>query len=53
MGGMGSITQALAAAGQKLGVEIRTSASVAHVEVRDGRARSVVLEDGTELRGSS
>jgi phytoene dehydrogenase-like protein len=50
MGGMGSITQALAAAGKKLGVEIRTSASVAHIEVREGRARSVVLEDGTELR---
>jgi phytoene dehydrogenase-like protein len=51
MGGMGSITQALAAAGKKLGVEIRTSAPVARVEVRNGRARSVVLEDGTEFRG--
>ena len=50
MGGMGSITQALAAAGKKLGVEIRTSASVAHIDVGDGRARSVVLEDGTDLR---
>jgi phytoene dehydrogenase-like protein len=49
MGGMGSITQALAAAGKKLGVEILTSASVARVEVRDGRARSVILEDGMEL----
>src|SRR5271170_5831905 len=51
MGGMGSITQALAAAGQKLGVEIRTSASVAQIEVRNGRAYSVVLEDGSEVRG--
>ena len=51
MGGMGSITQALAAAGKKLGVEIRTSAAVARIEVREGRARSVVLEDGTEIRG--
>lgn len=51
MGGMGSITQALAAAGEKLGVEIRTSASVAQIEVRNGRAYSVVLEDGSELRG--
>jgi len=51
MGGMGSITQALAAAGKKLGVEIRTSAPVAQIEVRDGRACSVVLEDGTEIRG--
>ncbi len=50
MGGMGSITQALAAAGKKLGVEIRTGATVARVNVNDGRARSVVLDDGTELR---
>jgi phytoene dehydrogenase-like protein len=51
MGGMGSITQALAAAGQKLGVEIRTSAPVAEITVRDGRAYSVALEDGAEIRG--
>jgi phytoene dehydrogenase-like protein len=50
MGGMGSITQAMAAAGRKFGAEIRTCAPVAHIDVRDGRARSVVLEDGTELR---
>ena len=50
MGGMGAITQALAASGRKLGVEIRTSAQVAHIDVRDGRARGVVLEDGTEIR---
>ena len=51
MGGMGAITQALAAAGQKLGVEIRTSAPVAQIDSRHGRARSVILEDGTEIRG--
>jgi phytoene dehydrogenase-like protein len=50
MGGMGAITQALAASGRKLGVEIRTSAPVAKIDVRDGRARGVVLEDGTEIR---
>lgn len=50
MGGMGSITQALAAAGKKLGVEIRTNSSVARIDVRNGRARGVVLEDGTEIR---
>ena len=50
MGGMGSITQALAAAGKQLGTEIRTSSPVAHIDVRNGRARAVVLEDGTELR---
>jgi phytoene dehydrogenase-like protein len=50
MGGMGAITQALAASGRKLGAEIRTSAPVAHIDVRDGRARGVALEDGTEIR---
>ncbi len=50
MGGMGAISQALASSGRKLGVEIRTSAPVAHIDVRDGRARGVVLEDGTEIR---
>ena len=50
IGGMGSITQALAASGRKLGVEIRTSAPVAQIDVRGGRARGVVLEDGTEIR---
>ena len=50
MGGMGSITQALAAAGRKMGVEIRTNSAVARIELRDGRARSVVLEDGTQIR---
>src|ERR1700688_2024488 len=51
MGGMGSIAQALDAAGQHLGVEICTSAAVAQIDVRDGRACGVVLEDGSELRG--
>src|SRR5271169_6374402 len=50
MGGMGSITQALAASGRKLGIEIRTSAPVAQIDVRDGKARGVVLEDGTKIR---
>ncbi len=50
MGGMGSITQALAAAGRQLGVEIKTSSPVAQVDVHNGRARGVVLEDGSEIR---
>jgi len=51
IGGMGSITQALAAAGRDLGVEIRTSSPVARIEVRNDRVHSVVLEEGTELCG--
>jgi phytoene dehydrogenase-like protein len=50
MGGMGSITQALAASGTKLGVQIRTSSPVSHIDVRDSRAKAVVLEDGTEIQ---
>jgi phytoene dehydrogenase-like protein len=50
MGGMGSITYALAASGKKLGVEIRTSSPVAQINTRDGKASGVVLEDGTEIR---
>src|SRR5580704_10826199 len=49
IGGMGAITQALASACRKAGAEILTSAPVAKVDVRDSRARGVVLEDGTEI----
>lgn len=49
-GGMGAITQALAAAARDLGVEIRTSAPVAEVLVEDQQARGVVLDDGTTIR---
>ena len=49
IGGMGSITQALASAGRRLGVEIQTSAPVARIDSRDGTARGVILEDGTEI----
>jgi phytoene dehydrogenase-like protein len=51
MGGMGAISEALAAEGRKLGVEIRTSSSVAQIDVKNGRARGVILDDGTEIRG--
>ena len=50
MGGMGAITQALAAAARQFGVEIRTSAPVAQIDVRNGRVCGVVLEDGMEIR---
>jgi phytoene dehydrogenase-like protein len=49
IGGMGSITDALAASARKLGVEIRTDAPVSRILVRGGRAQGVVLEDGTEI----
>ena len=49
LGGMGAITQAMAAAARELGAEIRTSAPVARITVKNGRARGVELEDGTWL----
>jgi phytoene dehydrogenase-like protein len=52
MGGMGAITQALSAAAQEFGAEIRTSAPVAQIDVRNGSVRGVVLEDGMEIRSA-
>jgi phytoene dehydrogenase-like protein len=53
IGGMGSITQAMAAAAREHGAEIRTSAPVARILVKDGRAAGVVLEDGTEVAAAT
>lgn len=50
IGGMGAITQALAASGRRLGVEICTSTPVAQIDSRYGKTRGVVLEDGREVR---
>jgi len=49
MGGMGAITQAMAAACRELGVEIRTDSPVSRIMVSGGRATGVVLQDGTEI----
>jgi len=49
MGGMGAITQAMAAACRTQGVELQTGAAVREIRVQSGRARAVVLEDGTEI----
>jgi len=48
-GGMGTLSEALAAAARARGAEIRCDARVAKVLVREGRARGVVLADGREL----
>jgi phytoene dehydrogenase-like protein len=47
-GGMGALTQALAAAARDLGAEIRCEAEVARILVRDGRAIGVALAGGDE-----
>ncbi len=49
-GGMGGITQALAAAGRDLGVEMRVNAPVAEILVEQGEAKGVVLASGETLR---
>ena len=49
IGGMGAISDAIAAEARGRGVEIRTGAKVARVRLRGGRAAGVLLEDGTEL----
>ncbi len=48
-GGMGAVSEAIAASARARGVEIRVNATVAQVLVRNGRARGVVLETGEEI----
>jgi phytoene dehydrogenase-like protein len=47
-GGMGGLTQALAAAARDLGADVRCDAEVARILVRDGRAIGVALASGDE-----
>ena len=49
-GGMGGISQALAKSAEHEGATIRTGASVASIDVRDGRVTGVTLESGEQLR---
>jgi phytoene dehydrogenase-like protein len=49
-GGMGAVTQAMAAAARAFGAEIRTGRTVARIDVRRGVVKGVTLADGTELR---
>jgi phytoene dehydrogenase-like protein len=51
VGGMGAITQAMAAECRARGVEIRTNAGVARVLVKAGRAAGVELENGEVIEG--
>ncbi len=49
IGGMGAITQAMAAEAKRLGVEIRLETPVAEVTVESGRTTGVVLASGEKL----
>ena len=48
-GGMGAVTQAMAAAARQAGAEIRSGVEVIEVRVRGGAATSVVLSNGEEI----
>jgi phytoene dehydrogenase-like protein len=52
-GGMGAVSEAIAASARAKGVEIRTGTAVARVLVRSGRAYGVVLENGDEFESST
>ena len=49
IGGMGAISEAMAAEARLRGVTIDCGAEVAQLLVRNGRARGVVLKDGREI----
>ena len=48
-GGMGAVSNAIAASARSHGVEIRTNAPVDYIKIANGRARGVVLEGGEEI----
>jgi phytoene dehydrogenase-like protein len=52
-GGPGALSDALAAAAQAAGAEIRLNADVASITARDGRATGVVLAGGEEITAQS
>ena len=51
IGGMGAISEAMAAEARLRGVTIDCDADVAKLIVRDGRAAGVILKDGREIAG--
>ncbi len=53
IGGMGAITQAMAKAAAKRGVEIRVASAVREIIVQGGRAVGVVTEKGESIRARS
>lgn len=52
-GGMGAVTQALAAAAQKQGASIETSSPVNRIVVENGQVCGVELENGRQLRAGT
>jgi phytoene dehydrogenase-like protein len=52
-GGMGAVTQAMAAAARSFGVEVRTSAPVREITTRGGAVTGVVLDSGEEVAAAT
>jgi len=52
-GGMGRLSEAIAAAAREAGAEIRTDAPVAAIDVERGRVTGVTLEDGTTIEAAT
>jgi phytoene dehydrogenase-like protein len=53
VGGMGAITQAMAAEARRLGVVLETDAPVKRIVVESGRATGIELEDGRVILGNA
>jgi len=49
IGGSQAVTDALVSAGKKLGVEYFVNSGVKKIIVRDGKAREILLENGSEI----
>ena len=52
-GGMGALSEAIAASAKAHGAEIRVNAAVSKILVKDGRAKGVVLESGEEISAAA
>src|SRR5262245_37987193 len=52
-GGMGTVTQAMAAVATQAGAEIRTDADVRQIAIKDGRATGVVLASGETIEAGA
>jgi len=52
-GGMGAVTEAMAAAARQAGAEIRSGVEVIEVRVKDGAATSVVLSTGEQISATA
>lgn len=52
-GGLGALSDAMAAAAKQAGVEIRTNAEVARILVKDGAACGIVLQNGEQIESKA